>query len=314
MTAPTARLRLWGTLPAQYEADEIVAGTVDADGRIIALVATGRSLHLMRPYQARIVVVGDDAQVTETDIEELTFSFPMIDALGDGFVIADARNRNQRSRSELQHSARILAADGSTRLTFNTGDAIEQLLTDRTGAIWISYFDESSILAPRSGNAPSPGAGTIDVSPAGLIRWTEDGEPAWFAAFDPQRNTFWLDVYALNVGLRRAWACPYTGFPLVEIGPTGISSSRSTPVRGARGLAVAGPRVAFLGSYDDRQLDTITITFARLDQESVEVEATTPLLMPDGSPAVGRAYPMVCRDHRVWMQLEDPREWYVLEI
>jgi hypothetical protein len=36
--------------------------------------------------------------------------------------------------------------------------------------------------------------------------------------------------------------------------------------------------------------------------------------MPDGSPAVGRIYPMVCRGGRVWMQFGDPHDWYVLEI
>jgi hypothetical protein len=316
MTTSTAQLRLWGTLPPQYKADEIVTSTVDAYDRIITLVATDHSSQALRPYRARIVV-STDAQLTEIEIDELTFEFPMIDALGDGFVIADGRNRGQRGSDDgPQDSARIVAGDGSTQLTFNAGDGIEQLLTDRSGAIWIGYFDQSSIRAPREGNAPSPGAGTVDVCPAGLIRWGEDGRPAWFSAFDPQRNTFWLEVYALNVGLRRTRAYVSTEFPWVEVDQGGIRALRSTPVRGARGIAVAGSTVAFLGRYEDMQSDprTITVTFARIAGESFEVLTATPLLMPDGSPANDRTSSVVCRDHRIWMQFDDPHNWYVLEI
>jgi hypothetical protein len=92
--------------------------------------------------------------------------------------------------------------------------------------------------------------------------------------------------------------------------------SCSTPVKSASGLVVAGGSVAFLGSYDDPRdpPGQYSVTFAQLADGAVESVKTVPLVMPDGSPPPGWARNRVCRDNRLWLQFEDPRDWYVLEI
>jgi hypothetical protein len=282
----TARLRAWVNHLAQYEASQILSSTVDADGRVVALLTGSRA------------VVVDGRDTTEVDLEDSAFGSPWIDTLGDGFVIVEAR-----SRSRTEHSGRIVGPDGATRTTFNAGYGIGNLLTDRSGAIWIDYRDDGWIIAPPMGLITEP----FDVPAPGLIRWTETGELEWIAVFDPRADFVWVDTYALNVGDSRVWAYPYMTFPLVEIGREGIRSVRSTRVRiSPRGLAVAGSRVAFLGSQN--------VSYADVTEDSVEIVSTEPLVMPDGSRPASWPSRQVCRDDRIWMQFGDPREWFVLEI
>src|SRR4051794_15890316 len=84
------------------------------------------------------------------------------------------------------------------------------------------------------------------MSMPGLIRWTADGTPAWYAVQDSRGPANWVDCYALNVGADRVWAYPSTAFPLVETDESGMRCVRRTPVRLARGVLVAGERVAFV--------------------------------------------------------------------
>jgi hypothetical protein len=208
-------------------------------------------------------------------------------------------------------------------VAFHVGDAIEHLLTDVAGTIWIGYFDEASICAPHHGGAsrgrPSGNQprGRITMSTPGLIRWTSSGDPLWYAVRDGTGPRSWMDCYALNVGREYAWAYPYTGFPLVEIDHSGVRCVRRTPVRSASGIVTAGDRSAFMTAPRGRPTTpgVYELTTARVvDGGPIEAVATTPVLLPDGTRPRTWARRTVCRDHRMWLQFDDPLTWYVLEI
>jgi hypothetical protein len=92
VTGPTARLRIWGTLPDRYADRKVAASTIDAGGRIIALlvgteVGCSEQGAVAHPYAATVVVMdGDD--ITEVVLSDLDLRFSEIDVLGDGFILA----------------------------------------------------------------------------------------------------------------------------------------------------------------------------------------------------------------------------------
>ena len=334
MNGPTASVRLWGVLPDRYADKQVATSTIDAHGRIIALLVepdatcTKRTTH-RQPYSAVVVVI-DGTDITEVALTELDLHFPKIDVLGDGFVIVAARCAMPSGpaattladlETEIPRNGRIIGADGATHTSFHAGDDIGHLITDRAGTIWTGYGDEASICALRVANTPArrtrtPQPHRMTLSMPGLIRWTAAGEPDWYALSDKTGPGSWVDCYALNVGAHRTWAYPYTGFPLVEIDHNGVRCVRRSPVRSASGVIVADHDVAFIASHGDHPQTPghYTMTFARINDGPVETTATAPLLLPDGNRPGAWARRTTCRDNRMWMQFDDPRTWYIIEI
>jgi hypothetical protein len=268
-------LELWGTVPD----GAVVASTVDAFGRVITLSAEG------------------DLRVDGTSCGRVTAPgrYPLIDTVGDGFVLVDARCRT-RPGAEPPRNGRILDGTGRVVTAFHAGDAVEALVAGSAGEIWTSYFDEASI---RVGGAKR--------HHPGLIRWTAGGEPAWWAIDDPVRLS-WMDCYVLNVGERRTWAVPYAEVPLVEVGREGIRSVRRSPLRRPRGVAVSGGDAVFLSVAGKHPGCYWHLEPASLTGGEVVPGPPVPLGLPDGSAPIR----WVCRGNRMWLQAG--RTWYALEL
>jgi hypothetical protein len=334
VNGPTASLRLWGVLPDRYADKQVAASTIDARGRIIALLVAPDATCTQRtvqrqPYSAVAVVI-DGTDITEVTLTELDLHFPKIDILGDGFVVVGARCAMPSGQAattlaelddEIPRNGRIIGADGATRTSFHAGNDIGHLMTDHTGNIWTGYGDEASICALITARAPAgrtqtPPPHRTTLSIPGLIRWTPTGQPDWYAAFDKNGPNSWLECYALNIGAHRTWAYPYTGFPLVEIDHNGVRRVRRSPVHYASGVIVADNDVAFIAKHGDhpRTPGHYTMTFARINDGPVEATTTAPLLLPDGNRPGTGARRTICRDNRMFMQFDDPRTWYIIEI
>ncbi|WP_326946324.1 hypothetical protein OG439_44260 [Amycolatopsis sp. NBC_01307] len=270
-------LELWGTLPD----GDVVASTVDASGRMIALYADGTLLVDGTP----------SGRVTDPG------QYPMIDAAGEGFVLVDRRCQVRRGH-EAPRNGRILDAAGRTVTEFHAGDGIEAVVTGPGGDIWISYFDQASILD-----------GGERRSNPGLIRWTSAGEPAWRAEHEP--GLYWMDCYVLNVAERRTWAVPYTALPLVEVGLDGIRSVRKSPLRRPRGVAVSGAEAVFLSIAGEPDGFYWHLEPARLTEDEVVPGDPVPLALPDGT-GLRKPLRWVCRSDRIW--LLQGHTWYVLRL
>ncbi len=340
MTAAYARLRVWGALPERYSGLQVAASTMDAEGRIVALlVAPGVVCNGRRPprkpYAATALVV-DGAEVTEVVLPELDLHGPKIDVLGNGFVLAGARCRvppaltgvtGAAIRAQIPRNALVVDAGGAIVRAFHVGDGIEQLMTGRDGDLWISYFDQASLYAPlpdrpawafRRKGARKRRAGPLrrgsDILP-GLIRWTADGDVARWPKRDRGDTVDWIDCYALNVGRDRTWAYPYPDFPLVEIDRAGLLRVLSAPVRGASGILVAGDRVAFVTGQGHGAPDAgrYGVTYARTG-DGIEAVSTVPLVLPSGLRPETWASGIVARDDRMWVRFGNDRTWYVLTL
>ncbi|MEU6552294.1 hypothetical protein ABZ915_18710 [Streptomyces sp. NPDC046915] len=286
------RLTPYARLPHAYRHRDVLHSTVDAFGRAHWLIAIAEERHgrpRADPYDAVVVTV-EDGRGHETHLSALRPRFPLLDALPDGgFVVADAR---RRAREE---QVQVFDALGRPSWSFAVGDAVEHLLADETGDLWVAHFDEGV-------------CGNDELSHPGLRRWSSTGEPQWRYGPVPGAREI-IDCYALNVAERAAWACPYTDFPLLEIRGDRVVRVRHNPVAGARGLAVHGDRVVFFGGYGDER---DRIADCRLTDTAVEVVAEGRLARPDGA-ALGRRR-VVSRGARLYVQAEPVQEWTVLDL
>nr|WP_237499801.1 hypothetical protein [Streptomyces sp. SID8379] len=269
-----------------------MTSTVDAFGRAHWLLRD-RGRDSLPRYDALVVSVGSGAAPHETRLSAVTARFPHLDALPDGcFVVADARNRTPDAGQ-----VQVFDATGCCARTFRLGDAIEHLLVDESGELWVGYFDEGTF-------------GEDELSCPGLRRWSAAGEPLWAYTAVPGAD-FITDCYALNVSGTTGWSCAYTDFALVENRPGRASLARANPVRGAQGLAVHEGRVAFFGGYQDDHDRLVVCFLAGLEVRTV---GTGRLTRPDGSPLRSGRQRIVGRGPRLYLQHAPWTDWSVFDL
>jgi hypothetical protein len=267
-------------LPSAYRGRTVLDSSVDAFGRAHWLLRDSAGPADL--YDAVIVTV-DDGRSNETHLGSLHARFPVVDALPEGgFVVADRRRR--KGIDQVQ----VFDAPGRPSWSFTVGDAIEHLLADESGNLWVGYFDE--------------GVGSDPLCDPGLRCWSSTGAPLWQYHQPPEAGWF-LDCYALNVDRRAIWAYPYTDFPLLEVRHGRPVRMRTTPVRGAKGVVVHGSRVALYGGYDDRH-DRLVL--GDLTDSKVEPVEESRLLRPDGNRSDGYRR-IVCRGPASTSRSNPPR-------
>ncbi|MFI2780177.1 hypothetical protein [Streptomyces sp. ALB3] len=272
-------------LPRTHHDRHVLTSTVDVFGVAHWLLADrapqpGRDV---LPIDALVVSIHPGGNVELTELSALRARWPHLDRMPDGgFVVAASRAPRYQDAEQVQ----VFDTLGRETLSFSVGDAIEHLLVDEAGHIWVGHFDENP-------------AGIRRWSPTGHIDWTSDGAgiPGLF------------DCYALNVSGTTAWACPYTDFPLVEIRPDRPVQVWANRVRGAKAVAVHDERVAFYGGYGE-ELDRLA--HGELTETSVEPTDVGLLTLPDG-PLPGRRR-VVGRGSRIYVQAQPFTAWGVFDL
>lgn len=323
--AADRRLALHATLPDRYTHLEVLASTIDHRGRLAALVADPiqvSQFSIVRPFPRidATALICDGPEIHEIPINDLDLRANLIDTLGDGVVLAAARCERAGipyerygepiPEHELHLTANIRVIDGSgrTRAAFYAGDGIEQLMTDRQGNIWASYFDESNYWTPNP-----DGTRSYQFS-IGLVRWDYDGRSPWMVAYDTP-GVDWACCYALNVGRGLVHACPYTNFPLVELDENGVRAITANPVTSCTGLAVSGSELAFLDQRREGGGFRWEIRRARREGEAVIETDREHLMLSGGRQPKAWARGKIGRDGALWLHEDgDPRHWYRYEI
>ncbi|MFE2581093.1 hypothetical protein [Streptomyces sp. NPDC059378] len=275
-------------LPRAHHDHHVLTSTVDVSGTAHWLL-TERAPQPggdVQPSDALVVSVHPDGNVELTELSAVRARWPHLDRLPDGgFVVAASR----ASRHEDANQVQVFDMLGRETSSFSVGDAIEHLLVDEAGHIWVGHFDEN---------------------PAGIRRWSTTGRLTWTS--DGARIPGLFDCYALNVSGTTAWACPYTDFPLVEIRPerpdrpVRVWANR---VRGAKAVAVHGERVAFYGGYREER---DRLAHGELTETSVEPTDIGLLTLPEG-PAPGRRW-VVGRGSRIYVLAEPYTVWGVFDL
>ncbi|GGW23946.1 hypothetical protein [Streptomyces xantholiticus] len=266
---------------------EILHSTVDAFGRAHWLLAERRGNG--GPYDASVVTV-DDGRVEETRLSAVTARYPMLDALPDGgFVVADARRRGRADHVQ------IFDALGRASWSFAVGDAIEHLLADESGDLWVGYFDEGVF-------------GDDPLSEAGVRSWSPTGESLWELPPSTPGGCV-ADCYALNTHQGTTWAYYYTDFPLVRVRGDGSVRVWDSPVPGAKATAVHDGGVAFFGGYGQEKDRLVLCTLA---ERTAAPYLHSTLVRSDGSP-VGRRR-VLARGPRLYVQAEPYTTWEMWDL
>ncbi|MGW7082667.1 hypothetical protein ACWGH2_04085 [Streptomyces sp. NPDC054871] len=283
----------YARLPRRFHDRHIAHSTVDAFGQAHWLLTTrepGAGRGAMKPYDAVLVTVDTDGRDHTTELSAVRARFPKVDALPDaGFVVADSRSR----KSE-QH-VQIFDALGRESWAFRVGDAIEHLLADRAGRLWVGYFDEGVF-------------GDDELSHPGLRCWNANGEPLW--TYEASKGTSEIyDCYALNVTDEAVWVCAYGDFSLLEVRPGRAVRQRANDLAGAHALAVHKGQATFFGGYGDEHDRLVD---AELRHEEVRPYASGRLVGPDGDPLGQRR--TVSRGPRIYVQEDPCTAWTVLDI
>ncbi|MFG3155384.1 hypothetical protein ACGF7W_25450 [Streptomyces sp. NPDC048219] len=275
-------------LPRAHHNRHVLTSTIDVFGTAHWLLAerAPQPGDDVLPFDALVISVHPGGDVELTELSAVRARWPRLDRLPDGeFVVAASRTRRFEDADQVQ----VFDALGRETSSFSVGDAIEHLLVDEAGHIWVGHFDEN---------------------PAGIRRWSATGRLAWTS--DGARIPGLFDCYALNVSGTAAWACPYTDFPLVEIRPDRTDQSVrvwSNRVRGAKAVAVHGERVTFYGGYG---AERDRLAHGELTETSVEPTEVSVLALPNG-PAPGRRR-VVSRGSRIYVQAEPFTAWGLFDL
>jgi hypothetical protein len=197
-------------------------------------------------------------------------------------------------------NASVFGPDGSHRRDFLLGDGIEDVQATDDGHIWVSYFDEG-IFGNFGWGGPD---GPPPIGAAGLVNWRLDG--AVECNYEPPPGVDEIaDCYALNVSSDAVWACYYTEFPLVRIGPDDVAWWAS-PIQGARALAITDGFAAFYGGYGDEKHRCVLLAF---DGGELAERARIKLSLPSGKPltdqtVIGRASALHVFDGPHWYRVD----------
>jgi len=178
------------------------------------------------------------------------------------------------------------------------------VLATSSGQVWAGYFDEGIYGNYGWGRADSQ----EPVGAYGIVRFSPGLDPGWHY---PGYNEVgpWGpidDCYALNVDSTGAWACYYSGFPVVCIRDVTVAGWHND-ITGARALAVAGSRVALFGGYGP-DYDRLALTELGADRAQPAGEYRIVLSggepLPAGTQVIGRGSRLHFLTGTSWYQLD----------
>lgn len=221
-------------------------------------------------------------------IEDLDVAFPILAPLPEGgLVIAGSRCRVRSGTPE--RNAMIYGESGFVERDGVMGDGIEDIQISPSGRILVSYFDEGITGANGWSSQSIPPVGA-----SGLVEFSAMLAPIWTYA-PPRGMPPIADCLAMNVAEEALWTSYYADFPIVRVDPNMATTYWRSGVRGIRGLAVSGERVALVGGYppyDNR------LTVGELGTDRLHIVSESRLVLPDGSE-VPESARVICRNDRM---------------
>ena len=196
-------------------------------------------------YTARLSITTKHRE-TVCELPDMSAAYPLIQLLPDDRAIVAAARCKRFLTGEVDLNARVYSLDGSIESDFCLGDGIEHLQADGRGQLWVGYCDEGVYGNFGWGNRPMGWAGLATFEGSGNHLW-DFRPPGGFDAIS--------DCYALNVSDDAAWACYYTGFPIVRVGSKLNTTGWRTNLSGPTALGVSGHMAMSYGGYQGHETD-----------------------------------------------------------
>lgn len=229
--------------------------------------------HTEETYSAT-VVIESAAGRREQKLPLLTATFPMVQTFPDGEVLVVAPRCQRFTDGAYEMNARMFDSNGVVQ-EFSLGDGVQHVQIDKSGRIWVGYFDEG--VFGNFGWGPLYGAGPEPMGATGLVCYDRSGRVVW--NFNPPTGLNSIaDCYALNVASDNVWACYYTDFPIVRIDSQGNVDAWRTNLSGPRELAVSASSVLAFGGYGEKATDCVLL---RIGIDRGDIIADVVLRVPD---------------------------------
>ncbi len=256
------------------------------------------------PRPVGVVVTRQDREPeVVARIPDLPLAHVTVQLLPSGHVLVVGARCAWRPEGP-DRNAIVYDAGGEVVAAATLGDGIEHVLVGGDGDVWVGYFDEGVY-----GNYGWGGvSGPAPLGSSGLVRFSADLAPVWH--YPSHVDDEWGaidDCYALNVDGDTAWACYYSGFPIVRVRDGEVTGWRND-VGGATALAVSGSRAALYGGYDGDRDRLVTGT---LGAGRFTVDREHRVVLPDGRDMPPTAH-VVGRGSRLHVVAGD--RWYVLDV
>ena len=154
------------------------------------------------------------------------------------------------------------------------GDGIQHVTATRSGSCWVGYFDEGIF-----GNFGWGGPGPAPIGRFGINRFDQTMH---LAAHAPSEYEI-ADCYAMTAVDESVFACTYTDWEIVRLGPSGERRSWTNDVAGASAIVVKGSAVALVGGYTESRSRLVV---GSLGESRFEPTMTTTLTI-DGEDITG---------------------------
>ncbi|WP_433887476.1 hypothetical protein [Streptomyces sp. CA-111067] len=132
----------YADLPRAHHNRHVLTSTIDVFGAAHWLLAerAPQPGGGVLPFDALVVSVHPGGNVELTELSAVRARWPHLDRLPDGgFVVAASRARRYEDAKQVQ----VFDVLGCETSSFSVGDAIEHLLVDEAGHIWVGHFDEN---------------------------------------------------------------------------------------------------------------------------------------------------------------------------
>lgn len=210
------------------------------------------------------------------EIAALDIAFPTVQPMpNERYLILGGRCR--RTTDGVEKNGSVVDNTGRELVRATVGDGIQHALATPSGSVWLGFFDEGVY-----GNFGWGFDGAEPLGTHGLVRVGPKLTQEWSFPFDQGLAPI-DDCYALNVDGETAWACYYSGFPVVRIEEGSIRTWRND-VAGARALITDGRQLALIGGYGE---DRNRVVYGELHDEQFAPTSTHELVLPDGAPLAG---------------------------
>jgi hypothetical protein len=235
----------------------------------------------------------------DIELRDLSAAFSLVQLLPEGKILVVSSRCRRFNDGTQELNAWIYDATGALHDQFLLGDGIQHVQCDKSGNIWVGYFDEG--VYGNFGWGSTGGAAPIGA--AGLVCFNTKGETLW--EYQPVSGTdFISDVYALNVFGNEAWVYYYTDFPIVRIKGDRSTEAWTTKTSGGHAFAVGHGKILLFGGYNNERT---SCRWLRLGNREASTEETVTLSLPDGgnlSEAVvsGRGHILHVIVNNLWYQ------------
>lgn len=215
---------------------EVINYSISFDRNLCILACRKNYYNTLKSY--KIIILNENTSI-EIELENTIKVFHYVQKLpNQEIILVNARSFNYENNSSIYDYYGVLKRE------FNLGDSIEEIGVNKSGEIWVSYFDQS--LEWRMNDIDSSGLRCFDSSGNKIYSYN---------------IRFIFDCYSMNlVSNNEIWFYYYTDFNIVRLTNKNETGCWKSPIKGFHKFAIWKKSILSSGSYDDSNFHLFEIS------------------------------------------------------